>query len=198
MLFWLLYVSLHSLMASVWVKKRIERFLGKYFKYYRPFYSLVAAITLLLLLIYQFSHPSILLFKRWWPLYIISIPLALAGMGVMIVCIRKYFLNLSGIDVFMKKTRTPILEVTGLHSYMRHPLYSGTLLFIWSLFLLFPFLNNLIACIIITLYTLIGISMEEHKLLLEFGDAYRKYSSSIPMLIPFLKRRLPKKKFADT
>ena len=47
-----------------------------------------------------------------------------------------------------------------------------------------PFLSNLIACAIITIYTLIGIVFEEQKLRLEFGNEYIEYSKEVKMLIP--------------
>jgi protein-S-isoprenylcysteine O-methyltransferase Ste14 len=175
-------------MAARWFKGIVEKITGRYYRYYRIFYSLVAAITLILLLIYQFTNYSPWLYTPGIVHYLIATPLVVAGLVVMSICIRKYFLNLSGVDVFLKKKRNNVLEKTGLHAYVRHPLYSGTLLFIWALFVLFPLLSNLIACIVITLYTWIGIKMEEEKLVMEFGDHYREYAASVPMLIPHLKR----------
>jgi len=64
------------------------------------------------------------------------------------------------------------LELGGLHRYIRHPLYLGTLLVVWSLFLFFPSLSNVLACFMITAYTLAGIRLEERKLLQEFGEDY--------------------------
>lgn len=91
---------------------------------------------------------------------------------------------LSGVAVFTKqdKDQTPLQQ--GINAHMRHPLYSGTLLVLWALFFLFPFLNNLIACTVITVYTLIGIRLEERKLVSEFGESYRSYQQNVPMLIP--------------
>ena len=107
----------------------------------------------------------------------------------MFICITKYFMNLSGVDVFMKHNRQQVLERGGLHGYVRHPLYSGTLIFIWALFLVFPLLSNLIAGIVISLYTWIGIRMEENKLLIQYGEDYRSYAAGVPMLIPGLRKK---------
>jgi uncharacterized membrane protein len=76
------------------------------------------------------------------------------------------------------------LELGGLHRYIRHPLYLGTLLLVWALFLFFPLLSNLLACGMITGYTLAGIRLEERKLLRQFGEAYASYQRKVPMLIP--------------
>ena len=176
---------LHSVLASVTFKARLERITGRYFRYYRLVYTCLAFIELALILVYQTSHPSILLFSS--PLvFIAGLPLAATGLYMMAVCIKKYFANLSGIDVFTKEEQPMVLEISGLHRYMRHPLYAGTLLFMWSLFLLFPYLGNLIACVVSTAYVLIGISLEERKLVMEYGDHYKVYARKTPKLIPFL------------
>lgn len=176
-------------MAALWFKAFIQRLIGaRYFRYYRLVYSGFASLTLVAILIFQFSMDSKLLMNPTTPTLFMGLLFSLIGMGIMAACIKKYFFNLSGVDVLTKQNGNQVLEESGLHSYVRHPLYSGTLLFIWSLFIIFPFLDNLLACIIITVYTVIGIGMEERKLLIKFGDSYITYSRNIPMLIPSLRK----------
>lgn len=185
--FWVLYGFIHSLMASLWFKKKIEKLTGKYYKWYRLFYSCFAALLLLLLIVFQYSHKSILLFSTPFIIKALSVIALIAGVFVMAISIKRYFFLLSGVAVFTNeedKKHVPLQQ--GINAHMRHPLYSGTLLVLWSLFFLFPFLNNLIACSVITVYTLIGIKLEEHKLILEFGELYRSYQQKVPMLIPSL------------
>ena len=78
----------------------------------------------------------------------------------------------------------------GLYRYVRHPLYTAGLVFIWLL----PIMTcNLLALNIgLTAYIIVGAYFEERKLLLEFGDAYAEYRQQTPMLIPGL--RLPHRK----
>ena len=104
----------------------------------------------------------------------------------MAICIKKYFFNLSGIDVFFRKSQ-PVskLESGGLHRYTRHPLYLGTLLFTWGLFLVMPYPQHLIANGVMTVYIVIAIGWEEKKLLQEFGNDYREYAERVPRLIPW-------------
>ena len=106
----------------------------------------------------------------------------------MIACIRKYFYELSGIQALEVKEPVIHLQQEGIHGVVRHPLYFGTLLFVWGSFLIFPTLANLIACVVIHGYVLIGIKWEEKKLLLEFGDEYRSYALKVPGLIPRIRR----------
>lgn len=106
-------------------------------------------------------------------------------MSIMLACVKKYFSAVSGIKAFSRERSSgAVLQTEGLHSYTRHPLYFGTLLFIWSLFLLFPLLSNLISCCLISGYTVAGIYLEERKLIIEFGEGYKDYARKVPMLIP--------------
>ncbi len=47
----------------------------------------------------------------------------------------------------------------------------------------------LVANTVITLYTLLGIELEEAKLVDEFGDEYRRYRETVPKLLPFRRAR---------
>ena len=182
-LLWILYVLLHSFFADEKIKQYIQRSWGLK-RYYRPLYSLFSAFGLAALLAWQYSIQSPLLIHSSWLAYI-SVLFILPGLLIMTVCIRKYFFELSGIQAFQKAEPVqPRLQQDGLHRYTRHPLYLGTLLFVWGLFLLFPYLDNLIAMLVITLYTLAGIRLEEKKLYLEYGEAYRQYAGRVPQLIP--------------
>lgn len=186
-LYWTLFGLLHSVLASLSLKSFLQRISGRYFRYYRLIYTFLAFGMLIFLLLYQTSHRSILLFSSRL-VFIAGIPLAVLGLYIMGVCIKKYFANLSGVDVFTKNTQPMVLEIGGLHRYMRHPLYAGTLLFMWSLFLLFPYLSNLIVCVVSTAYVLVGIRLEEKKLVMEYGDRYKAYASKTPKLIPHLRK----------
>jgi protein-S-isoprenylcysteine O-methyltransferase Ste14 len=75
----------------------------------------------------------------------------------------------------------------GLYRYIRHPLYTAGLVFIW----LTPAmtLNRLVLYFSLTLYIMIGAYFEERKLLREFGSDYYEYQARTPMLVPFLQKR---------
>jgi protein-S-isoprenylcysteine O-methyltransferase Ste14 len=181
---WLLFGILHSVLAANWWKRRMEQWLGVNYRFYHFSYSVFAAVTLLGVLIFQVLLPSHLLYMApVWVKLLLCLPL-LAGLVIMGVLIRKYFFSLSGISVFYKEQPPAALELGGVHRYVRHPLYSGTLLFIWSLFFIFPYTKNLLACLVITGYTLWGAKLEEKKLVIQFGEQYTAYKKRVPMLIP--------------
>ena len=162
--------------------------MGSGFKYYRLYYSIFALITLVALLWYQYSLASTRFYFSKIISYGLSMILIVPGLVIMIICICKYFYSLSGIQALQNNTPaiTPKLEQNGVHAYVRHPLYFGTLLFLWGLFLMFPYLNNLIAVTIISGYVVTGIAQEEKKLLLEYGEEYERYKKRVPKLIPRL------------
>ncbi len=186
---WIVYYALHSVLAATVVKSYFKKNLGKYFRYYRLGYSTIAFIALLALLLYQYSFTSPLLIKSILIKYLAIIFLILPGVVIMLISIKKYFLLLSGIRSIFTSVATPELKVTGIHNYVRHPLYSGTILFVFGLFFIFPTLSNLIAAILLTLYILIGIIFEERKLINEFGGNYRNYMKRVPKLIPSVRKQ---------
>ncbi len=102
----------------------------------------------------------------------------------MVICMRSYFFDVTGIKAFAIRHSRVELKTDGLHSMVRHPLYFGTLLFIWGCFFLFPLASNLIASSLITLYVIAGIRIEERKLIVEFGKGYKLYADKVPKLIP--------------
>lgn len=155
------------------------------FPYYRPLYTMFATGNLVAVLYCHLQIPVRLLMRSSIIEKIAAIVMFIPAVIVLAATIRKYFMNLSGIDVLLNRPPVPLqLETTGLHRYMRHPLYSGTLLVVWSIFVWQPSIANLVSCTCITIYTRIGIYFEEKKLLLEFGEEYKQYRKKVPMLLP--------------
>lgn len=83
---------------------------------------------------------------------------------------------------------TPQLIVSGVYRWVRHPVYTLTLM----AFLISPemTLGRLTLFGFTLIYLLIGIPIEERKLTQQFGDSYREYRDLVPALVPFLKVRL--------
>jgi protein-S-isoprenylcysteine O-methyltransferase Ste14 len=183
---WIFFGLTHSLLAAAWWKGWVARNTGKFFRYYRLLYSLFALLLLVGIVVYELQLPPRWLWHMPLALQLIAGIPALAGLVIMGICIRRYFFYLSGIDVlFLQRESAAQLVTGGLNGYVRHPLYFGTLLALWSFFLVFPELGYLITCCSITLYTWIGTLWEEKKLQKEFGAAYKDYQQRVPMLFPF-------------
>jgi protein-S-isoprenylcysteine O-methyltransferase Ste14 len=74
----------------------------------------------------------------------------------------------------------------GPYRYVRHPIYTGILLGLAGTVILIGEPIAVIGLLLILLAFLWKIRMEEQYLLEEFGDAYARYKSEVPALIPFL------------
>jgi protein-S-isoprenylcysteine O-methyltransferase Ste14 len=183
---WIAYCLVHSLLAATAFKKRIENFSGRAYKFYRLFYNIFATATLVLIIIYQLSFSSPVLFITNLFIQIIGGIVTTGGFVIMSICIANYFMQESGLLWLNPDNTKPKnkLIITGIHKIVRHPLYLGTFIFIWGLFILFPYLSVLITDIIITVYTLIAIKFEENKLEKEFSESYKEYKRHVPMILP--------------
>ncbi len=181
---WVIFGLVHSVLASGTVKRGMTKIMGNGIKYYRAICFLVIAITLVFLIHYHFEAINTILWRPHWIEKIFAILFILSGFVVMVIFTWKYFLDLSGIGVILGIERPVVLQETGLHAYVRHPLYAGAIFFMWGAFLGYPYMNNLVSAICLTIYALIGIYFEERKLVAEYGDQYKQYQARVPVLLP--------------
>ncbi|TAL46597.1 MAG: isoprenylcysteine carboxylmethyltransferase family protein [Chitinophagaceae bacterium] len=181
---WILFCVLHSVLASLWCKQIIAGWLGAKFVSYRIVYSLFAFFSFSAIIIYQLSIESKIIFTSGPTVKIIGWLLFSCGFIIISVCGYKYFSRVTGINWLIRNDAKQILVHGGIHRYIRHPLYLGTFLLIWGLWILFPKLSLLIMNMIITVYTLLAIPFEEQKLEKEFGENYINYKKKTPMIIP--------------
>jgi len=183
---WIAYCVVHSLLAAAAVKLWAQQKLKKKFRYYRIAYSIFSFLGLVAILIYQFNMQSSLLFLPGIITQGVGILMMGTGAAIMLIMIRKYFMQLSGIRWLTQELIKSKLQVTGLHRFVRHPLYSGTFIFIWGWFIFYPSVSFLICSSVITLYTLIALKYEEQKLIQEYGNDYIQYQKKVPSLLPKL------------
>lgn len=193
----LLYGVLHSVLASDQVKWAVEKHLGVNVsrRWYRLFFVLIVSLTLLPVLALLVLLPDDRLYAIPVPWVWLTIFLQLAALAALVVGVMQTgALSFIGIrqwadkDVIVHGPRPEKLIITGLYRWVRHPLYTATLLLIW----LMPVMSwNLLAANLgFTIYILVGAYFfEEPKLVTQFGEAYVQYRRKTPMIIPGLKRR---------
>lgn len=181
---WIFFGLVHSFLASLKIKNIFRIRLGKHYKHYRLAYNVFAILSFAAIVLFQFSIHSKNIFTPRLATKITGAVFIFLGLVLMLVCIKKYFAGLSGLRSLMQEDNHSELIISGVHRYVRHPLYLGTFIFIWGLFILFPTYSLLLSNVIITGYTLIGINMEERKLVKDFGEQYELYQKQVPRLIP--------------
>ena len=181
---WILYGLLHSVLAASRVKRTLSALFGFSVLSYRLFYNFFAAGALILLIILQWRTPTVHLFSRNLPVTLLALLCMLTGVMIMAICIKGYFKQMSGV---FEESKTSRLHTDGLHRFVRHPLYFGTILFLLGLGLYFPTVANLVTIFIFSTYTVIGTHYEEMKLVDQFGSAYQEYQRKVPAIFPGLK-----------
>lgn len=185
----LIYGVIHSFLASLWAKARVKNDLGPLAQRgYRLAYNLFAGVTLLPLLALPGLLPDRGLYHIPFPWVLLSIFFQVAAAAALGVGLLQTGLwSFLGIQQLLGsiENEPPVLVVHGLYRWVRHPLYTAGLVFIW----LIPVMTfNLLAFNIgLSGYILVGAIFEERKLLREYGPAYAEYRARTPMLVPGLR-----------
>ncbi|MEJ8841796.1 methyltransferase [Lacibacter sp. H375] len=178
---WTLYFILHSALAAEPVKHWFQRVSGISRQGYRIAYNLFNLFGLLGLLWVHIRFICPPFYESTTVLIVAGAVLSLTGLTIMIQSAREY--ELSSFLGLSKETHMP-LQIKGLHKYMRHPLYSGTLLFFTGICIAFPFYKNWYLLLLMIVYLFIGMWLEERKLIAVFGDQYKDYMKRVKRLIP--------------
>ena len=185
---WLVWCGLHSALIAPGMLAHVRR-RAQAARYHRLLYNMIAVITLVPVVLLSFRLQTAP-FWRWHGLARIGqVGLLLTALYLFVTGTRNYDLwqflgirNLQADDACQLISADCRLEKTGILGIIRHPWYAGGILIIWARDLDG---SALITNVILTAYFIIGARLEERKLLLQFGDAYRAYRQNVSMLFPF-------------
>jgi protein-S-isoprenylcysteine O-methyltransferase Ste14 len=181
------YSVLHSVLAGhrfkAWAQARMGA--AAYERYYRLLFNAVGVLTLLPILWLAVAPPDRPLYSTPYPWRWLSFAGQVAGLWLLAASLRVTgaldFLGLRQLAV--EGGAAPELHIRGPYAWMRHPLYTGSMLVLW----LFPemTLNRLALIAAISLYFWLGAYYEERKLEAWFGATYTAYKARTPMFIPW-------------
>ena len=172
----------------------MERIAGRGFALYRLAYNLFSLLLVVVLLVLtrRLDNQMVMVFAPPWSLLryaLLSVSAVLIFWPLLFNYDALEFLGIRQIGHSPEKRKVEPPETIsrrGLLGIVRHPMYLGTIIFLWSL-------NSTRADIVVhavlTIYILIGIQLEEKKLVAQYGDAYVQYQRAVPALIPFGKKR---------
>jgi len=177
----------HSLLAQKKIQKYFDAVIPE--RFFRKFYVFVTGITLFAVTLYwqktgvelwsifnQSNTNKVGSFILFWSIF--SIP----------VLLLKHFNALEFLGLTSIKESGPVrLIQNGIYKYIRHPIYTFTLLAVLTTPVMT--LDRMLIFIGFFLYLLVGIPVEEKKLISLFGKPYLKYKQNTPALFPrFLKK----------
>jgi len=183
---WVIYFFIHSLFASYYMKDKFKK-IQWFYPYYRIVYSFLAIAGLFILLAYNGSIKSPELINKSRFVNYISLMISATGTIIISRTFKSYsFREFIG----LAPEKNSRLKTSGILSYVRHPIYSGTILIIVGFWLFYPTVASLVTAIAILGYLPIGIWFEEKKLIHEHGDEYRDYRKKVPAVIPRIKRSI--------
>ena len=91
--------------------------------------------------------------------------------------LQQVFARLTGREFPASEFKTPLF-----YRYVRHPLYLGLLLSLWSAPVMTA--GHLLFSAGLSGYIFVGIWFEERDLVAQFGERYRRYAAEVGMLLP--------------
>jgi protein-S-isoprenylcysteine O-methyltransferase Ste14 len=130
------YGIFHSLTASPPFKRLMRRWMGAaYHRSYRLIYNFFSVVTLIPILLTVRLHPGLRLYQLALPWTLATTALQLAGLLIVVFgLIQTGPFQFMGLRQLFGSSRQDeeVLAISGLHGWVRHPLYTGGLLFIWA------------------------------------------------------------------
>ncbi len=180
------YFVTHSLLASLWLKQKVQRHWPQIMPAYRLTFNFLSILLLIPLILFMQQNPGPLVWQ--WPgiLEWVMKGLTIAAILGFIWSLKSYdnrvFLGITQWCNRHTKTNDPEhLHISTLHRFVRHPWYFFFLVMMWTQDL---HVTQLFVYGLISAYLVIGSRMEEQKLIVHYGEAYRKYCQQVPGLIP--------------
>lgn len=180
---WGIYFFLHSFMANEAVKQRLARAFRLPARVYRIIYNIFNFITIALLLLYLIQTPSAVFYETNLLFTVTGALVSFAGSIIMFLAVKNY--DLSAFFGFREETMMP-LQIKGLNKYVRHPLYSGTILLAIGFCIALPYTKCWLLLSLMIIYIFIGMRFEEKKLVECYGEEYKAYQSKVKQLIPYI------------
>ena len=191
---WLGYFIVHSLLASLTVKRWVAAHKPGFMPAYRLAFNVIA-VALLVPIVWLTALQAWPVLWQWHGIgsWLAGVLKGLALLGF-IWSLKYYDLQeFFGFKQWRMHQLIPedqeSFRLSPLHRFVRHPWYFFALVLLWTQDMN---VGKLITSGMATLYLMIGSRMEEKKLLVYHGERYRRYMERVPGLFPlpwkFLRR----------
>lgn len=185
-LYWASYFVLHSVLASLAFKNWFARRFPAWLARYRLLYNMLSVVLLIPagFLMFRFDAEPL---WRWEGLLLwLSNGLALAAVLAFVASLRSYEMEgFSGLRGWNRGQGDPRdkggLRISYWHRFVRHPWYFFALVILWT-----RDMNaaQFLSYSMMSVYFVIGSRLEEQKLCVFHGEAYREFQQRVPALCP--------------
>jgi methanethiol S-methyltransferase len=190
-LLWLSFGFIHSLLARESTKRLLQPLFGRS---YRFSYNLFSALHIGLVIIggQLVLGQNSVKFEFGNEFTFLAAACQVAGGIVLVLSLTQYDLGrFSGVTQLFRDNDSGSdaepLHITGMHRYVRHPLYLGAYLYLLGGAVSgFGLQTALWGC----LYLWVGTWFEERSLVNQYGRAYIEYKVKVPAIIPFKGRAI--------
>jgi protein-S-isoprenylcysteine O-methyltransferase Ste14 len=183
---WLVYFSVHSLLASLAAKRWCSTASPAWMPGYRLTYNFLAIILILPPVWLLHNGNAVILWDFSGYMTWVANTLTIMAIIGFLYSLRFYDgQEFMGIKQLKEQITTvedqENFQLSPLHHYVRHPWYSFALVIIWT-----RDMNSLmlVSAGLMTAYFMFGSRLEERKLIHYYGDVYRQYRAKVPGLIP--------------
>lgn len=186
------YFLVHSLLASLTIKRWCARHWPRLLPYYRLVFNGIALLLLILPMWLTLYWRGPLLWEWRGAAAWIANGLALTAVALFLWTLR-YYDGAEFLGVRQWRRREQAVEdretfhISPLHRHVRHPWYGLGLVLVWTRDM---DLALFISSLLVSLYFILGSRLEERKLIVFHGEAYRKYRKRVPSLFPLPWARL--------
>jgi protein-S-isoprenylcysteine O-methyltransferase Ste14 len=183
-----LFAVQHSVMARKGFKLWWTRIIPKSIE--RSTYVLLSSLALALLLWQWQPLPAVV-----WQIDDVQLAMtvmAVSFLGWIIVFTSTFLINhfeLFGLhqvanNLTGRPMPAPRFRAPFYYKLVRHPIYLGFIIAFWAA----PTMTvgHLLFAAVTTAYIFVGIILEEHDLIAQFGDEYRRYRQRVAMIVPFV------------
>ena len=183
---WIAYFALHSALASLTIKRKVATAWPGLMPWYRLGFNLLSSLLILPILWLSWLDPGPSLWRWQGAAAWLANGLALAALLGFWLSLKHYDMQeFLGLRQLRHKVRNiedqEHFRISTFHRFVRHPWYFFGLVLLWTRDMS---ATTLLTSVLVTLYFVIGSRMEERKLLVYHGDAYRRYMARVPALIP--------------
>ncbi len=179
---WIMYFVLHSVFAATSIKNYFYTHLRFTIRSYRIVYTSLASFGLIAILLYASVMKDEYVFTAGKGIKYSGLFLSFWGIIILKASFKQY--NLKEFLGLAEGTTGGMLHMRGILRKIRHPLYSATILLVVGFTLFIPKTSSFVTLACVLLYLVIGIYLEEKKLIDEFGETYLRYKNEVPMLVP--------------